>query len=708
MLKITDFILLFFPLFLIGQNSQNASEYFKPSHHELRLMGNNVNSDGPDLAPFRYAAKLFYSTLERNEETGGSMSRIYTLLDGGQVRPSEINPTDKKNNIAHTCLTKSGSRAYFTLYSYDENEKIDRSQICFRDREYDGRWGPIQRLPKFGSKKMLASQPAIGIFRQSRAEVLFFVADRPGGKGKLDIWACYVERDGSFSNPFNLPINTPEDDMCPFFDVVSQTLFFSSKGHSSLGGFDVFRTQLTREEKWAEPENIGRPINSYHDDLFFTFYDNGKYCYFSTDRPNHTCPKNEPACRDFDIYQIGLKATVQVFLFDEYDYAHLDGCNLELKDVESGKILTTYINLENNYASVGLEPGKEYQIIISKLGYHPVFKNIRADERDFFKPGFLEIHLRPMGPQAMKVTHKPVLTNDKIDGQTYAKTMNVLPKQSKTVVEESIDTTIIAYSELIKDEAMTSSSSEHSLDKEKKSSLEKPSQKLRKGESISEPKIDKVKGNEIVASKESDKISNAKSSQELTPPELAKNKTLPIVEQKTEYERQPAVIEVENNEVRQNYTSRKESEVAKELRSNNIYIEDVKNHFLSIGRADFLLMTNMPKISLGKDEDPVDLLFSHKDLQCLVVFDFKNKDFQPNSMETMSRYLKSIDGLLKEDQRAPIGISFFRGKESKFVVYSFWDSNAITEESSFVHTFLFPEHYQGILPNPAALIKLLE
>ena len=138
------------------------------------------------------------------------------------------------------------------------------------------------------------------------------------------------------------------------------------------------------------------------------------------------------------------------------------------------------------------------------------------------------------------------------------------------------------------------------------------------------------------------------------------------------------------------------------------YTQQAKTFFLNFDTVNYRVMSNMPQIYLSPKEDPIDLLFFHKGLQCQVAFDLKKEDFRPDVTSTMERYLKAIDGLLKKNQVPPIGITFLHGTESQFVIYSFRDSNAPTEKPSFIHTFLFPDHYKGVLPDPAELIQLLK
>ncbi len=390
--------LIFLPHCLVGQQGADSPvEFNLPNHHELKLLGNFINTDYPDLAPFQYASKLYYSSFEFDEINGTLVSRVFTSLGESPSLLFDDNPKEKKLNMAYTAITITGKRVYYTLYEEDGTESVVKSEIWYKDKNYRGEWGAPKRLPRsFGLHNHLTSQPATGIIRNSRKEVLFFVSDRLGGKGKLDIWACYIQDDGSFGQPYNLPFNTSDDDISPYFDNVRQALFFSSKGHLSLGGFDILKTRIREDGIWTNPENLGRPINSFYDDIFFSLHNKRDICYFSSDRPNESCPETEPACRDFDIYQAALKATLKVFIYDQSDNSLLIGCNVELVDLKNGKVLSTYLNLDGNYASMGMDKGENYQLIVSKPGYYPIFEGFSPDGLNVFKPVVREVFLKKM------------------------------------------------------------------------------------------------------------------------------------------------------------------------------------------------------------------------------------------------------------------------------------------------------------------------
>ena len=722
MLRITQFLLLVSPMILSAQSGLDTVGFLKNSYHEIALLGPSVNSDDDEVAPHRYATKLYFSKLAYPSTSGYHSGRAFATLEKGQAVPLEINPKEENVHLAYTALTVTGQRIYYTLYQQNLSGSTNKSQIWFRDKDFHGKWGSAKQMPRwFSQNGNKVSQPATGILRDSRSDILFFVSENDRGKGKQDLWACYVERDGSFSAPFNLPINSPEDEAAPFFDIGSQTLYFSSKGQQSYGGYDVFRSNYLGAGRWSRPENLGRPINSYYDDLFFTFNDNGHHCYFSSNRPNKKCPPADPSCRDFDIYKVNLKTTLQVFIFDDHDKLPLYGCNMELKDMATGDIISTYLNLKENFATVGLEPGKAYQLIISKQDYKAEFEDITADGMDLFKIAYLELRLQPLRAQAVRVSKVPTQPEETGVAQ-------IVPEQSKVPLkvpdfaeqEMTIDTAFIAYTE--------------SLEKEDLPQAEDFLQKggageLPQAESIQEPPLSYVEktANEAAITLEQEsatqpyvaesparyeEVSDKENSQfpepkptdyAVEPEEPSKQEDDQLLEQKREGESLTSIaLETPSKaEGGQTLEDGKPDDVAGQ------YLQQTKLLFLSFDTANYRTVTNVPQIYLAKNEDPVDLLFFHKGLQCHVAFDFKTKDFRPDGMETMNRYLKSINGLLKKDQNPPMGITFFHGQESQFVVYSFQDGNAKTDEPSFIHTFLFPEHYRGVLPDPAAFIKLI-
>lgn len=134
---------------------------------------------------------------------------------------------------------------------------------------------------------------------------LYFVSDRLGGLGGRDIYRSVKLPNGEWSKALNIgaPINTPYDEDAPFFHPDGKTLYYSSNGTNSMGGFDIFYSLNIEGDKWSTPFNIGYPLNSVNDDIFFTTTADGQRGYFSSAKSGGIGEK--------DIYTIDLKRKEQ-------------------------------------------------------------------------------------------------------------------------------------------------------------------------------------------------------------------------------------------------------------------------------------------------------------------------------------------------------------------------------------------------------------
>jgi outer membrane protein OmpA-like peptidoglycan-associated protein len=113
---------------------------------------------------------------------------------------------------------------------------------------------------------------------------LYFVSDRPGGRGGRDIYRVELDARTPAQNLGSV-INTPYDEEGVFMHPDGKTLYFSSKGQSSIGGYDIFKSTLLPTGQWSEPENVGWPINTPDDDVYFVMGASGQHAYYSTDLP---------------------------------------------------------------------------------------------------------------------------------------------------------------------------------------------------------------------------------------------------------------------------------------------------------------------------------------------------------------------------------------------------------------------------------------
>jgi OOP family OmpA-OmpF porin len=195
--------------------------------------------------------------------------------NGGELLPGNINiPGIETGNGV---LSRDGERFYFTRC--ERNWQGEMICAIYRSTKEGDRWTKIEKLPPIiNDPNYTATQPALGRTAKSDREIIFFVSNRPEGKGGFDIWyTVWDDEKDRYSRPRNLGsrINTVADEMTPFYNLTTRTLYFSSTGKPGIGGFDIF-SAFGERRKWSRIKNIGYPINSSYDDLYFTVSKKGE------------------------------------------------------------------------------------------------------------------------------------------------------------------------------------------------------------------------------------------------------------------------------------------------------------------------------------------------------------------------------------------------------------------------------------------------
>ena len=219
-----------------------------------------------------YASRLFYATLRDN-----------SLED---ITPLAIPVVDPVSNQGAAAISSNGNWLYISQWKKGNNGTV--SAIYYSVKEANG-WStpillPLINVPGYNSK-----QP----FCSADGKYLFFASDRPGGSGQFDIWYAPMNNDGTTGEPVNAgtTINTAADELAPFYHNSSTTLVYSSNGKIGMGGYDLFMAKGS-EGTWSLPENMGHPVNSSRDDIYFFAPEKASLlsnAIFSSDRGTGCC-----------------------------------------------------------------------------------------------------------------------------------------------------------------------------------------------------------------------------------------------------------------------------------------------------------------------------------------------------------------------------------------------------------------------------------
>lgn len=377
--------------------SKNGELLLKNIHEDIAItnLGNSINSEFDEYAPvFNNNDHVLIFTSRRktdNSKIAPDLKPYENIYVAKQQNNSWQIITDKKELVnylpndyhskkhnAGVIYSSDGKR----LYLYKEDK------IWVSDFE-NNQWTELKQLEKTINSSIY-NIPSISLSNDNKT--LFFVAIRKDGFGGKDIYSATLNEQGEWDKVKNLGenINTLYDEDAPFLSNDGKTLYFSSRGHDGIGGFDIFKSELINGN-WSTPINLGIPYNSPADDIFYiqTTEDEG---YFASSRKN--------GWGDMDIYHYGPKPEetpsllVTIKLIDNNNQplsntvVTLDnGTNITTD--ENGIFSTTKTYTESNLLSLKKDGFKEQSVTIptaenaKKLDLSAAFYQTKISEKTY-------------------------------------------------------------------------------------------------------------------------------------------------------------------------------------------------------------------------------------------------------------------------------------------------------------------------------------
>tara|TARA_R110001583_G_scaffold16737_2_gene68451 strand:- start:13047 stop:15893 length:2847 start_codon:yes stop_codon:yes gene_type:complete len=260
-----------------------------PVNITVENLGNSINTEYAEHSPGVTADETTMVFTSRRNGTGSKVDKdgqffedIYLShqVNGVWSEPEGVSILNTKDHDASISISADGQEIYVYKAGYYNNNESNGGDIYVSKKNGEN-WTRPQKLNSDINSPSKESHISIA----TDGRTIYFSSDRPGGYGKMDIYSVKRLPNGQWGPAQNLGpnINTIYDDEAPFIHHDGISLYFSSKGHKTMGGFDVFKSTF-ENGRWNKPVNIGFPINSTKEDIYYTPTPDGKRAYMASYR----------------------------------------------------------------------------------------------------------------------------------------------------------------------------------------------------------------------------------------------------------------------------------------------------------------------------------------------------------------------------------------------------------------------------------------
>ena len=360
----------------------------------------SLTADGGTLVFTRRFPRKATTTVNTKEEEDLYVS----TLKGGQWSRAERmpEPVNSTDNEGAQCISQDGRIMFYTACNRNDGGGRCDLYMCVNR---SGKWSKPRNLGSAVNSSAWEGQPTFSI----DGRTLYFVSNRKGGHGGMDIWKTTFDG-GQWTAPENLgpEINSEFDEMSPFIHFDDRTLYFSSNRPEGMGGFDLFVAKRRDDGRWDSPTNLGYPINTEGDDNNLIVSADGRTAIFASERKG--------GMGKMDLYSFELpvesRPTVAICFKGRVSNAK-DGqpvaSDIRIVDLASG---TTVANTSSDAKSgsyiVSLPAGKDYAFHVAANGFLFHSQNVETDSKEVgtssdrpnsdnaWKPVVVDIALHPI------------------------------------------------------------------------------------------------------------------------------------------------------------------------------------------------------------------------------------------------------------------------------------------------------------------------
>lgn len=386
----------------------NGKEFVaNPSNYSIVNLGREINSEFDDYAPVinENEDELVFTSRRRdgnlNEDVADDNKPyedifISSKKDDKWTRAKNIsNKVNTPFNDSNLALSADGK----TLFIYKDENAGD---VYISTRQADGSWAVPQPLP--GDVNSNYRETSVSLSQDGTK--LYFASDRIGGLGGSDIYEATKNGVGEWTKVKNLGpnINSELDEDSPFIDYDNVTLYFSTQGKKGMGGFDIFKSKLINAKKgeWSAAENLGYPMNTPEDDIFYVGSKDGERGYYSSIRDDGmgysdiyiiTTPKGTPSENEKELVPLQYEVTVM-----DSESKSLVEAKVKLTKVTDNSVSGYKAEAAGKYVFAVKSPDtEEYNLSVESDGY--AFQNIVVEIRgasEFERSGSITVMMKKL------------------------------------------------------------------------------------------------------------------------------------------------------------------------------------------------------------------------------------------------------------------------------------------------------------------------
>jgi len=341
----------------------------------------NVNTRYDDFSPFFESDQFYFSSLRfRVDKDSIKPTRkiariIQRNAEGNDAlnRPLPDNINQRNRTAAHSAFNEAGNMVYFTYCEYLTDSLSLRCDLYSATVSPDGEWGTPQKLD-INAAGANNTQPNVGMHPDGQ-EYLYFSSDRAGGEGMHDLYRAPIGADGALGTVAPLSdINTPFDDVTPFYYAPQRELYFSTDGRHTMGGLDIYRASLNGES-WMQPIHMGLPTNSSYNDVYYSRFEEHDFAYFASNRHSAEAlfwDEDEEVCCN-DIYKVEIeRICLEVTTWHALTKAELDATTVTFyEEFPNGERveLAQETHANDNLYTFEVEKGRKYSVTGVKRGF---------------------------------------------------------------------------------------------------------------------------------------------------------------------------------------------------------------------------------------------------------------------------------------------------------------------------------------------------